>query len=249
MLPAGRIDPLLGRRAVTKALIVEYYAELPGPLAERRKGKSRSPRTDAALSKFKELVGARYNEGTLQRLLAASAVETRRASVLALGMLGTMASNQALAAKLRDPDSLVRRLATDALWSLWFRADNGQSQEELQKLTDLEDVDEAIRGLNRLIQRRPNYAEAYNQRAILYLRQARYQECVADCERVLKMNAFHYGAMAGMGQAYIKLLKPRAALRAFRNAFRVNPALEGIEEAIQFLEDALDEEGKKDDKK
>jgi hypothetical protein len=48
-----------------------------------------------------------------------------------------------------------------------------------------------------------------------------------------------------MAQCFMKLHKPRAALRAFRNAFRINPGLEGIEDTIRALEDVLGEEGKK----
>jgi hypothetical protein len=46
----------------------------------------------------------------------------------------------------------------------------------------------------------------------------------------------------------MKLRKPRAALKAFRNAFRINPNLEGIEDTIRTLEDVLGEEGRKEDK-
>ena len=56
------------------------------------------------------------------------------------------------------------------------------------------------------------------------------------------------GAASGMAQCYMKLKKPRAALKAFRAAFRVNPHIQGIEDTIRTLEDVLGEEGKKEDK-
>jgi tetratricopeptide (TPR) repeat protein len=66
---------------------------------------------------------------------------------------------------------------------------------------------------------------------------------------VLKLNPYHFGAAAGMGRCYMEIGKHRAALKAFRAALRINPGLEGIEETIRALENALGEEGKKDDKK
>ncbi len=43
--------------------------------------------------------------------------------------------------------------------------------------------------------------------------------------------------------------KHRAALKAFRNALRLNPHMDGVAETIRALENALGEEGRRDDKK
>ena len=96
----------------------------------------------------------------------------------------------------------------------------------------------------------PRFAEVYNQRAILYFRLGELARAVADCEKVLKLNPYHFGAAGGMAQCFMKLKKPRAALRAFRNAFRVNPGLEGVEETIRALESALggEEERRSEDR-
>ena len=63
-----------------------------------------------------------------------------------------------------------------------------------------------------LIKRAPGFAEAYNQRAILHFRMKEFQKSVADCEKVLKLNPLHFGALGGMAQCYINLRRPRAAL-------------------------------------
>jgi tetratricopeptide (TPR) repeat protein len=234
---------------VGMALLVEYYNELPqrGP----RDGDSRTwaAKLQAALDDFKAKVQARYTEGTLQRLLDCPDVRARRAAVLALGLVGTMHSNGAVAVMLHDDDRLIQQLAADALWSLWFRAGTEEQAKELRRLMRLDDPQKALGGLNALAKKAPRFAEVYNQRAILYFRMEEYARSIVDCERVLKLNPFHFGAQAGMAQCQMKLQKPRAALKAFRNALRINPSLEGVEETIHFLEDALGEEGKKDDKK
>jgi tetratricopeptide (TPR) repeat protein len=233
---------------VGKALLVEYYNELPQPRAgENPQGWA--ARMQTGLAKFQKNVQARYTEATLQRLLDCPTVEARRAAVLALGLQGSFQSNAVLASMLHDEDRLVQQLAADALWSLWFRADTETHSQELRRLTRQSDPRKAIAGLDALIKRAPRFAEAYNQRAILYFRLEEYQHSIADCEIAIKFNPYHFGAQAGMAQCYMKLKKPRAALKAFRLAFELNPNLDGVEETIHFLEDALGEEGKKDDKK
>lgn len=230
------------------ALIVEYYDDLP----EHQGGNPRAweNRIRKALEKFTQQVNARYMEGTLHRLLASSDAKTRRATVLALGLVGTMkASNAALAGALRDEDRGVRQLAADALWALWFRAESDAHSQELQKLTALRDRRKKRAGLDALLQQAPNFAEAYNQRAILHFQMQEWQASIQDCQRVLKMNPYHFGAAAGMGRCYMELGKHKAALKAFRHALRINPNLDDVEEAIRALESALGEEGKRDDKK
>jgi tetratricopeptide (TPR) repeat protein len=107
---------------------------------------------------------------------------------------------------------------------------------------------EALPSFDALLKKAPSFAEAYNQRAILYFRMEDYPKSIADCETVLKLNPWHFGAQSGMAQCYLKQHKPKAALKAFRNALRLNPNLEGVEETIRTLEEVLGEEGKKEDK-
>lgn len=220
------------------ALLVEYYQELP-----------RARRRGIAQTRFKQRVAARYSEGTLHRLLVAGDAEARRAAVYALGLVGTMQSNAALADRLGDDDLEVRRLAADALWAVWFRANGDARNRELRRAQRQSDPDRKRAALDALIRKAPTFAEAYNQRAIHFFQQGELHKTVADCERVLELNPFHFGAQVGLAQAYMGLGKPRAALKAFRGAYRLNPGMEGVEDTIKALEDALGEGGKKSDER
>jgi tetratricopeptide (TPR) repeat protein len=228
---------------VGAALLVEFYDELPevGPNARPAARNARRK----ALEKFHKQAAERYTEGTLLRLLQNEEARTRRAAILALGMIGTMACNRSVAARLRDSDRQVRLLGANTLWSIWFRADSAENSQELQRLLQLEDSGQMLAGLTALIKKAPRFAEAYNQRAIVWFRLEEYHKAVADCERALERNPFHFGAQSGMAQSFMKLRKPRQALRAFRNAYRLHPGLEGVEQTIRALEEALGEEGKR----
>jgi tetratricopeptide (TPR) repeat protein len=119
----------------------------------------------------------------------------------------------------------------------------------LQRLSRLRDREKALAGLDALVQKAPNFAEAFNQRAIVTFRLKQFDRSIADCEKALQLNPYHFGAQAGMAQCYLQLRKHKAALKAFRHALRINPTMEGIAETIRALENALGEEGRKDDKK
>ena len=84
----------------------------------------------AALDRFKKSVQARYTEGTLLRVLDSGPGGTA-GGLLALGLVGTMKANKTVAGMLRNDDRITRQLASDALWSLWFRADSDANSREL----------------------------------------------------------------------------------------------------------------------
>jgi tetratricopeptide (TPR) repeat protein len=196
-----------------------------------------------AMREFRDAVRTRYTEGTLARLLTSADVKARRAAVLALGLIGTIEVNPAVAAVLRDSDLLVQRFAADALWELWFRGGTAEQNRLLQHAARDPDPVQARADLDTLIRQAPTFAEAYNQRAIWFFKRGEFARAVDDCEATLRLNPYHFGAAAGLGQCYLKLGKPRAALRAFRHALEINPGLEHLHDTIRTLEEALDRGG------
>ncbi len=201
-------------------------------------------RRRAAIHIFRKQVQERYTEGTLLRLLQSGNIASRRAAIFALGLLGSTAAHDALAACLHDEDEDAARMAGESLWNLWFRGDNPGHSDELYRLTRLRDSEKALAGLNELIARAPRFAEAYNQCAIMHYRLEQYDRAAADCEAALRLNPHHFGAQAGLGGCYLRMRKQRAALKAFKIALRMNPRLESIAETVRSLENTLGEDGR-----
>ena len=142
---------------------------------------------------------------------------------------------------LHDDDTLLRKFATDSLWEIWLRSGNEEQNRELMQALQLPDISQAIAALDELVREAPQFAEARNQRAILRFRRGDYSQSATDCKEVLKLNPFHFGAAAGLGQCLIRMNKPRAALRAYQDALAIHPGLD-LAEAIRELESALDDE-------
>ncbi len=220
------------------ALLVELFDRLP----EFRPGDDEdlwAAGAGSALRAFRAAVRERYTEGTLQRVLAAAeGAKARRAAALALGLVGTPASVPAAAAALHDADFLVRRFASDTLWELWFRAGTDGQNARLRAIA--REPDPSRSELDDLIREAPGFAEAHNQRAIWFFKRGEFARAVEDCETVLRLNPYHFGAAAGLGQCYLKLNRPRAALRAFRQALAINPDLD-LHDAVRALEEFGDE--------
>jgi len=225
-------------------LLLEYFRELPQRRANE-KASAWSRRFRAGVKQFHKLVAARYSEGTLQRLLGSAEAEVRQAAVVALGMCGSLTMSQALTRMLHDDDPSVRQFADDALWSIWFRADEPENIDALQRLmrriADESHPAEILAEFEVLLQKSPKFAEAYNQRAIFHFRRGDFLRAIADCQKTLQLNPYHFGAASGLAQCFMKQRKYHAALRTYRRALRLNPNLDGIRETIESLEKMLGE--------
>lgn len=223
-------------------LLVEMYDRLP----ELQPGDDEelwAAGAQDAMREFRASVRERYTEGTLARLLTSTDVKVRRAAVLALGLIGTIETNPAVAGVLHDADVLVQRFAADSLWEIWFRAGTPEQNRLLLQATREPDAVKARGELDDLIRQAPNFAEAHNQRAIWFFKRGEFSRAIDDCETALRLNPYHFGAAAGMGQCFQKLGKPRAALRAFRHALEINPGLDHLHDTIRTLREALDRGG------
>jgi tetratricopeptide (TPR) repeat protein len=225
---------------VREPRIVTFYRELPEP-TPFEDAELWTTSLGSTLERFQRRIQDNYTEATLVRLLSSASPVCRRAAVVALGLIGTMSVNAAVAGVLQDNDALVRQLANSAMWAIWFRGRGPDQAHKLEQIIHLPDKRSVLRGLDAFVRQSDDFAEAYNQRAIVYYGLGDFRKAVADCETVLRLNPYHFGAAAGMAQCLLRLNQPHAALRAFRTALEINPNLDDVEAAVKALEEALGE--------
>lgn len=195
-------------------------------------------------ARFVAEVNVRYTQGTLQRLLESGTCELRRAAALALGYVGDYASNTALGRALNDPDATVRLLAQSSIRKVWLRYGSEAQQKQLSiiiRLNAARRYRDALIRANRLLEEIADFAEAYNQRAVAHYGLGEHAEAIEDCRMALELNPYHFGAAAGMGQAYLEMRDPIAALDAFRRALRLNPDLQAVRIQVARLERLIED--------
>jgi tetratricopeptide (TPR) repeat protein len=127
---------------------------------------------------------------------------------------------------LKNPDESVRDQATRKLWRIWFQQKGIHGLEIIdrsQKLLDAGKVAEAETALTELIDAQPDFAEAWNRRAFLYYTIGEYQKSLIDCQKVINLNAAHFGALHGMGLSYAAIGEYEKAIKAFRSALDIQP--------------------------
>ncbi|MGG6297954.1 tetratricopeptide repeat protein [Leptolyngbya sp. AN02str] len=127
---------------------------------------------------------------------------------------------------LKKPDETVRDRATAELWRMWFMQKGIYGLELLERgqvLMESGAFQEAETLLSEVIATQPDFAEAWNRRAVLYFLQNRYRESLEDCEIALELNPIHFGALHGKGLCHAALNEYVAAIQAFRKALEIQP--------------------------
>jgi len=66
---------------------------------------------------------------------------------------------------------------------------------------------------------------------------------VRDIERTLELEPRHFGALSGLGLIYVQIGNEQAALKAFKQAFEINPHLEGVKANIESIEKSMSDKG------
>lgn len=133
---------------------------------------------------------------------------------------------EVLLQSLKQDDEYQRELATAALWQRWFYQKGtvgNQRLQEAQALIDQGQLDAAAAQLSGLVAELPDFAEAWNRRAVLYFVQERYAEAMADCQRTVELVPYHFGALHGLGLCHAALGQFEEAIQAFRRALEVQP--------------------------
>lgn len=185
------------------------------------------------------LLKTRWTPDQIRGLLASQHTDAKKVALLALGLVAPSCCIPALAAQLKDPDPMVNEMAEHALWSVWFRGGaTPQANDELARgaqALERQAYACAIKHFDRAIEMSPEFAEAYNQRAIALYLMEKYEESVKFCERAVELMPCHFGALAGLGHCYAHMNKPREAIDAYEKALEVNPRLECIRQTIEHL--------------
>lgn len=135
-------------------------------------------------------------------------------------------SIRALLEDLKNSDELIRNKATGQLWRIWFEEKGVAGLEAIRRSENwlqAGEIDRAEAVLNKLIEDLPDFAEAWNRRAVLYYTLGQYRKAVKDCEMVVKFNPFHFGAWHGLGLCYAGLGEYREAILAFQKALEIQP--------------------------
>lgn len=125
------------------------------------------------------------------------------------------------------------------IWSLWSASDSPTAEvllTQAQRAIKAGAPAEALSILNQVTTAYPDFAEAWNRRATLFFMMKRYDQSLADIDKVLVLEPRHFGALAGKGMILERQKKYSEARAAFEEALAVNPNLQQVKDALKSLD-------------
>lgn len=192
-----------------------------------------------------QVLSSKYEVNDLVHYLENEDPLVVRSAATALGFIGDMNIVDVLAEHLKNRDRRASINVETALWNIWSRSGNDEVDQMLnagKKHIENEKFSEAIEQFTEIIEIAPDFAEGYNQRAIVGFVLGEWENALEDCKQTVRLNPYHFGAYAGMGHVYLRLGEIEDAIESYKQALTINPNLYSIAKAIIQLRRVLEEE-------
>jgi tetratricopeptide (TPR) repeat protein len=136
--------------------------------------------------------------------------------------------------------------AANLVLEIWTRWDNhpddplaNRQMTKGIKLMNSGHLDAAEAVFSRIINKHPNFAEAWNKRATVRFFLGNDNGSAGDILQVIKLEPRHFGALSGLGMIRVRVGDLQGALKAYQAAQRINPYLPQIETIIDQLSQKL----------
>lgn len=115
-----------------------------------------------------------------------------------------------------------------SIWNQWFQSGDQHIDSLMQTALNKRkgyDFNGALDVLNEIILLKPDYPEAWNQRATVYFHQTEYEKSLWNIAKTLELEPRHFGAMAGRAVIRLYQSKPALARQNIIQAIEVHPYL------------------------
>lgn len=130
--------------------------------------------------------------------------------------------------------------------SIWLRSGSDTANLLMKRAVqsiDKKDYPVALDLLDRLVELKPSWAEAWNKRASVRFYQGNVDGAMADVERVLKLEPKHFGALDGMAAILQRTGFDKRALEVYRRSLSIYPHQPEVEKIVEKLQLEVEGQG------
>tara|TARA_Y100000768_G_scaffold275178_1_gene210811 strand:- start:152 stop:739 length:588 start_codon:yes stop_codon:yes gene_type:complete len=148
--------------------------------------------------------------------------------------------------KLKTNNSDITYSIEQKIWNIWSThpTDNKLTLrlEEGSKLVVNKQLSKAIEIFTEVINKDPNWAEAWNKRATVLYMIGDYQGSQNDIDKVLNLEKRHFGALAGQGLVNIQLKNYEKAIESYKKAQKIYPAMQSPKIMIKKIKELINQQ-------
>ena len=184
-------------------------------------------------------VRGRWRTEQVRSLVHCRDTEALKCALLALAWVGGRKCAEQILTQLGNEDPLISELAEHALWTIWFRSGCDGANDQLAlgvRALGEKRLRAAVEHFDRAIGMKPDFAEAFNQRAITHYLAEEWAESLADCQRAAELMPCHFGAWAGQGHCLAHMGRLPEAIVSYQKALAIHPRLDCVKSALEELQ-------------
>jgi tetratricopeptide (TPR) repeat protein len=129
------------------------------------------------------------------------------------------------------------------IWAEWSKSGSAAMDlllERGREALEAGETTEAIEHFTALVDHAPGFAEGWNARATAYFQAGLYGPALEDIRRAVALNPRHFAAMSGLALILEEIGERKGALEAWRGVAAIHPQRQGVREAIERLEKAVE---------
>lgn len=133
-----------------------------------------------------------------------------------------------LASLVKATDELEARRIEGKIWQSWLKSGDTEIDtlmgQAIKKRSGY-DFNGSLEILSTIIELKPDYAEAWNQRATVFFFQEKYEKSLQDIAKALQFEPRHFGSMAGRAMIRLRQNKDALARQNIAAAIKIHPFL------------------------
>ena len=139
---------------------------------------------------------------------------------------------------LYEDDEKKINTITLNIWDIWHETNDPKINADFFRgigLMHNGNLKESIKFFSKVIEKNPNFAEAWNKRATVFYMLGEYDKSMTDINTTLKLEPRHFGAMDGMILIFLQKGKVDQAVKIYDEIIKIFPKSKSTLKAKQKL--------------
>ena len=145
--------------------------------------------------------------------------------------------------ELKVNKSKVASEVEQEIWKIWSTHPSDAKLtarlEEGSQFVRNQQLSKAIEIFTEVINLDQNWAEAWNKRATVFYMMGKFKQSQEDIDKVLALEARHFGALAGQGLVNIQLKNYEKAILSYQQVKEIYPSMKSPEIMIRRIEELM----------
>ena len=145
--------------------------------------------------------------------------------------------------ELKVNKSKVASEVEQEIWKIWSTHPSDAKLtarlEEGSQFLRNQQLSKAIEIFTEVINLDQNWAEAWNKRATVFYMMGKFKQSQEDIDKVLALEARHFGALAGQGLVNIQLKNYEKAILSYQQVKEIYPSMQSPEIMIRRIEELI----------